>query len=123
MSKVAIVVSAASDTPEGRGRMVHAMYSARELKEAGDEVKLIFDGIGVTWLEAFARREDQFTQHYGETFDAVKDTIMGACNFCAMVRFDIKDTIKSEGYPLLGQEDGHHGFRDLITDGYQIITL
>ena len=123
MSKVAIVVFAASDTPEGRGRMVHAMYSAREFKEAGDEVKLIFDGIGVTWLDAFAKRDDQFTQHYGETFDAVKDTIMGACNFCAMVRFDIKDTVKSEGYTLLGEEGGHHSFRDLIADGYQIITL
>lgn len=123
MSKVAIVVLTASDTPEGRGRMVHAMYSARELKEAGDEVKLIFDGIGVTWLEAFAKREDNFTQHYGETFDAIKDTIMGACNFCAMVRFDIKDTVKSEEYTLLGEEGGHHSLRDLITDGYQIITL
>jgi len=123
MSKVAIVVLAASDTPEGRGRMVHALYSAREFKEAGDEVKLIFDGIGVTWLEAFARREDQFTQHYGETFDSVKDTVLGACNFCASVRFDINDTVQSEDYALLGPEGGHHGLRDLIADGYQIITL
>lgn len=123
MSKVAIVVFAASDTAEGRGRMVHAMYSAKALKEAGDEVKLIFDGIGVTWLDAFRKREDNFTQHYGETFDSVKDTIMGACNFCAMVRFDIQDTIKSEGYTVLGEDGGHHNFGDLIADGYQIITL
>ena len=123
MSKVAIVVSAASDTPEGRGRMVHALYSAKEFKEAGDDVKLIFDGIGVTWLEAFAKRADRFTEHYGPTFDEVKDTIMGACNFCASVRFDINETIQSEGYPLLGQDGGHHSFRDLVADGYQIITL
>ena len=123
MRKVAIVVLAASDTPEGRGRMVHALYSAKEFRDAGDAVKLIFDGIGVTWLKAFAKREDQFTQHYGETFDAVKDTIMGACNFCASVRFDINDTIQSEGYTLLGPDGGHHSFRDLIADGYQIITL
>ena len=123
MSKVAIVMLSASDTPEGRGRMVHAMYSARECKEAGDDVKLIFDGIGVTWLEAFSRREDQFTQHYGATFDEVKDTIVGACNFCATVRFDIGDTIEREGYTLLGEEGGHHSFRDLIENDYQIITL
>jgi len=122
MQKVAIIVLTASDTPEGRGRMIHALYTAKELKKAGDDVKLIFDGIGVTWLEAFAKRDDPFTQNYGEIFDAVKDKIMGACNFCASKRFDISDTIKTEGYTLLGEAGGHHGLRDLIADGFQLIT-
>ena len=122
MQKVAIFVLAASDTPEGRGRMIHALYATRELKEGGDEVKLIFDGIGVTWLEAFAKRDHPFTENYGSVFDAVKDVILGACNFCASVRFDISETIQTGGYALLGEDGGHHGLRDLITDGYQIIT-
>jgi hypothetical protein len=53
MVKTAIVVLAASDSPEGRGRMVHAPQAASELMSAGEEVRGLLEGIGVTWSEAF----------------------------------------------------------------------
>ena len=123
MQKIAIVVMSASDTPEGRGRMVHALYNANAFKDAGDEVKIIFDGIGVTWLGEFAKRDHPFTKNYGPKFDAVKDKILGACNFCSNVRFEVGDTVKELGIDFLGEDGSHHSLRDLIADGFQIITF
>jgi len=123
MKKVAIVILTDSDTPEGRGRMVHALYTANELKAAQDDLKIVFDGIGVKWLEAFAKRDHPFTQHYGPIFDAVQDKIYGACNFCSKERFNVGDSVQEHGYSFLGQDGKHHGLRELIVDGYQIITF
>ena len=49
-----------SETPDGRGRMVHAMTTAQELRDAGQEVKILFEGQGVTWIEAFHTKEHPF---------------------------------------------------------------
>ena len=122
MQKVAIVVLTNSDSPEGRGRMVHALHLANDLKEANDDIKLVFEGIGVTWLDAFAKRDHPFTENYGPLFDAVEDKILGACNFCS-TRFDVRETVQSKGYNFLGDEGKHHRTRDLIAAGYQIINF
>ena len=123
MQKVAIVILSDSETPEGRGRMVHALHVAKELKDAQDEVKLIFDGIGVKWLDAFAKRDHPFTKNYGPVFDAIKDNILGACNFCSTVRFEVGDAVQTLGITLLGDDGHHHGLRGLIAEDYQIITF
>jgi len=123
MSKIAIIVFAASDTPEGRGRMVHALQATRELKAAGIEVKMIFEGTGVTWLDAFHKAEHPFTQNYGPIFEEVRDTIEGACNFCTTGRFEVGDAVGALGLPLLGPEGGHYSLGNLIAEGYQIVTF
>ena len=123
MKKVAIVILTDPDTPEGRGRMVHALYTANEFKGAQDDLKIVFDGIGVKWLDAFAKRDHPFTQNYGPIFDAVQDKIYGACNFCSQGRFDVGESVQKSGYSFLGEDGEHHGLRDLIVDGYQVITF
>lgn len=67
--------------------MVHLLMTADALRDADAEVAVYLHGAGVNWATAFATREDNFTQHYGELFDSVKPLIVGACNFCANVRF------------------------------------
>ncbi|KAA3647148.1 MAG: hypothetical protein DWQ07_06525 [Chloroflexi bacterium] len=123
MAKTAIIVLAASDTPEGRGRMVHAIHAARELKTAGEEIKMLFEGIGVTWLDAFHKADHPFTQNYGSVFEEIKDTIEGACNFCTTGRFEVGDAVETLGIPLLGPEGGHYSLGNLVANGYQIVTF
>ena len=123
MQKVAIIVLADSDVPEGRGRMAHALHLAKALQEANDEVKLVFEGIGVKWLDAFFKREHPFTQNYGPIFDAIQDNIVGACDFCAKGRFGVGDSLTEAGFSFLGEEGGHYSMRDLVVEGYQIITF
>ncbi len=112
----------ASDSAEGRGRMVHAMTAAKELQEAGEDVKVLFEGIGVTWLTAFHTKDHPFTQNYAPVFDGIKDNIMGACNFCTTGRFEAADGAEALGVPLLGEDGGHFSIGNLIADGYQIIN-
>jgi len=51
---------ATGQIPESTGRMVNALQSAREFKEPGDDIKLIFDGAGTQWIREFAQRESKF---------------------------------------------------------------
>ena len=123
MTKVAIIILTAADTPEGRGRMIHAMTAAQELKEAGTEVKILFEGIGVTWLTAFHKQEEPFTQNYAPVFEAIKEDILGACNFCATGRFDAGEAAQALGIGLVGADGEHYSLGNLIAEGYQAISF
>ena len=123
MTKTAIIVLAASDTAEGRGRIVHALTAAKELKDAGQEVGVIFEGIGVTWLTAFHKRDDQFTQTFADLFDEVRDTFIGASNYMVTKRFEATEAVAAYNVPLLGGDGGHYSLGTLCQDGYQVITF
>jgi hypothetical protein len=123
MSKIAIIVLADSETPEGRGRMAHAMTTAKELRDSDNEVRLLFEGIGVTWLKAFHLAEHPFVQNYAPLFEEVKDNIMGACHFCTAGRFDVAEHVEALNIPLLTEESTHFSVGSLVNEGYQIITF
>ena len=46
MTKAAIFVLADTQTEEDLGRVVNALAAAKEFKQAGDKVQVIFDGTG-----------------------------------------------------------------------------
>src|SRR5919198_6094917 len=50
MPKAALVVFAGTEGREGIGRVVNALVTAKEFKETGDEVTIVFDGAGTTWI-------------------------------------------------------------------------
>jgi hypothetical protein len=125
MEKYALIVMSETGEahPGGQGRMLHALYAAKEFKAAGVPVTLVFHGIGVTWLTAFEERADKFTQVYGPLFDEVRDTVGGACIFCAVTRFGAGDAAKRLGVPLLGVPGEHHTVAALVADGFTPIVL
>ncbi len=49
MGQAAILVLAGTETKADLGRVVNGLQVARELKEAGDDVTVIFDGAGAEW--------------------------------------------------------------------------
>lgn len=79
MAKVAIVVLADTGTHEGLGRVVNALEAVKEFKDAHDDVQLIFDGAGPKWIPELSKPDHKI---HG-LFEAVKDRIAGACEFCA----------------------------------------
>ena len=109
--------------PGGQGRLLHAVKAAKEFEDAGIPVNIFFHGIGVQWLEAFDGRADKFTQVYGPLFDEVRETIAGACDFCAAKRFGAGEAAGRLGVPLLGQPGDHHTVAALIAEGYQPINF
>lgn len=118
MNKVAIVVLADTETHEGLGRLVNALEAVKEFKEANDEIQLIFDGAATKWVAELSKPDHNAKALY----DAVKDRIVGACQFCAGA-FGVVDSVKTSGISLLGEYDGHPSFRKLVSQGYQVITF
>jgi hypothetical protein len=100
--------------------MVHAMTLARDLADAGEEVQVLFHGVGARWLAAMADRNDPFTRHYGKLFDQIRDVIAGGCDFCVSKRFGAADGANKLGIELLGGDVDHHSAAALLADGYQL---
>ena len=123
--KYALIVMSehGEDHPGGQGRMVHALTAAQEFKAAGVTAHLFFHGIGVQWLTMFETRPDKFSQHYGPLFDEVRDTIAGACHFCAATRFGAGEAAGRLDVPLLGAPGDHHSVAALVAAGYQPIIF
>lgn len=115
--KIAIVILAGNESNEGLARMVNALEAAKEFKEAGDEVHLIFDGAGVVWIPELADPK----HHYHRLFEAVRDKITGVCDYCANA-FGVRSAIPPCNVPLASEFEGHPSMRDLITEGFQILT-
>lgn len=116
--KAAFVVLADKETHEGLGRVVNAMVGVREMKEAGDDVKLIFDGGGTVWPGELAR--DDHAAH--GLWESVRDAVTGACSYCADA-FDATSGVEEAGVALLDEYHRHPSFRSLLADGYQVITF
>lgn len=116
--KAAIVVLADTETHEDLGRVVNALEAVKELKEARDEVQLVFDGAGTKWVVELSKSDHQAHGLY----EAVKDRVGGVCSFCAGA-FGVKDQVLACGVPLADDYDGHPSFRKLLAQGYQVITF
>jgi hypothetical protein len=73
---------------------------------------LIFDGAGVKWAVALLDQQHKLHGLYRE----VADTVSGVCSFCAGA-FGVRDAAIECRLKLLGEYDGHPGFRKLLVDG------
>ena len=74
------------DSHQNMARVVNALEVAREFKEAGDDVQIIFDGGGTVAAAAVA---DPAHQMHG-LYAAVEDKVAGVCRYCARA-FDVYD--------------------------------
>lgn len=119
----ALVMMTDPGNPEANGRMVHLLKTAADLHDAGQAVAVYLHGASVNWASAFANREDNFTQHYGDLFDDIKPLIAGACNFCANVRFGQTEALNQLGTAIVGEEGDHHTIADIIIGGDYPVTF
>ena len=117
-TSVAIVVLADTESHADMGRVANAMETAKEFHEAGDTVVLIFDGAGTKWIGELAQPDHRLHR----SFEAVRGTISGACRFCAAA-FGATEGVRAAGIPLLSEYEGHPSLRNLIIQGYQVITF
>ena len=119
----AIVILAPEETPEGRGRILHALHTARALAAHDETVQVFFGGIGVTCLPAFLSRDNPFTRNYGDLFDQILPLVAGACDFCSQSRFDSATAAADLGVELVGGQGQHHDLAELLAAGWQVVTF
>ena len=118
MKKTLLIIFAGKETHEGKGRVFNALIMAKELKEAGHIVNIIFDGAGTEWLAKLQMEDNKMHALYIE----LKDNIVGGCDFCA-VAFNVKDILKEKDIPLSSDFMGHTSFKKYIEEDYKIITF
>lgn len=118
--KFAIILQSDSDRQEGLARALHALLYARELKESGSEVVLIFDGAGTTWAEKLQDPQHKLhTLYEGLKKDGIVQIV---CDFCSGA-FKVKDKIKDPQLTLTAEFQGHPSVAKWTKQGYQIIVL
>lgn len=118
MAKAASIVFADTETREALGRVVNALTTAKEFKEAGDDAVVIFDGAGTKWVAELAQEDHK----YHGLFESVRDVVAGACSYCAAA-YGVKDQVEQIGVELLEEYEGHPSLRSLINDGYHVVTF
>jgi tRNA U54 and U55 pseudouridine synthase Pus10 len=116
--KAAIVVLADTETHGDLGRVVNALVAAKEFKEAGDDVKVIFDGAGTQWPGLLA--DERHKSH--SLWESVANTVAGACGYCAGA-FDANEGLQEAKVHLIDDYHGHPSIRSLAAGGHQIITF
>jgi len=117
MNKVVVLVLADTETKGDLGRVVNALQTAKEFKNAGDEVRLVFDGAGTRWIGELGSAEHK----YHALFESVKDRA-GACSYCAGA-FGVKAAVEQHAVALLEEFEGHPSLRRAVSEGYQVISF
>jgi hypothetical protein len=116
--KLAVVVLAGTESHEGLGRIVNALEVAKEFRDAGDEVTLVFDGAGAQGLADISAPDHKAHGLY----TALRENIQGACSYCAKA-FGVRTRLQQAEVTLLSDYDDHPSLRSLVQQGYQLLTF
>jgi len=118
MNKVAIIILAEHGSHEAMGRVANALEFAKELQDHDDEVKVVFDGAGTTFVPVLA--DEKHDAH--PLYKAVLPSVAGACKFCSKA-FGVINEVRKTDVELLDEYDGHPSLRNFIANGYQVVTF
>lgn len=117
-AKIAVVILASNETHEGLGRVVNGLMLAKEARENGGDIEVIFDGAGVVAAAALADPEHKSHGVYAQ----VKDSITGVCTFCAR-SFGVEDVSKELDIPFINEYKQHPSLYGRIAAGVKIVTF
>lgn len=118
--KYLIILQAGTESHEGMARAVHALLYATELKEAGYEVTLVFDGAGTEWAKALLDPENKLHPAY-EKLEKLGVTQI-ICDFCSRA-FHVQEDLGKGKVPLVAEFQGHPSIVKWIKQGYIPLVL
>lgn len=102
----------------GQSAIYRALMGAQELRKAGDDVVMVFDGAGSTAAAEMAQPGHRFHALFTDVLPAVR----GVCRYCAK-SYGVLDVLQASALPLLDDDRGHASLRELLIEGRQIITF
>ncbi|MDP2237916.1 MAG: hypothetical protein Q8J88_15910 [Bacteroidales bacterium] len=118
MTKIAIVIFSDTETMEALGKVSNAFMLALESIENKDDLKIIFEGAGTKWIGVL--EDEKHKMH--PLYKMVKPYISGVCAFCAN-SFGVKSQVEKAGIELLSEFKQHPSLRNLVIEGYEIISF
>lgn len=96
---------------------VHVLLNALDLAEAGNEVKIIFEGESVRLPKIL--EEEKFGLYLKAK---ERNLIAGVCYACS-VQLDVLDFNQGLDYPLIKDMNGHAGMKRYVDEGYHVVTF
>ncbi len=102
----------------GQSAIYRALMGAQELRKAGDDVVVVFDGAGSTAAAEMAQPAHRFHA----LFMDIVPVLRGVCRFCAK-SYGVLDAVQAAELPLLDDDRGHASLRGLLLEGRQVITF
>ncbi|MFO1273708.1 MAG: hypothetical protein U1F50_18905 [Rubrivivax sp.] len=115
--RIALVVTSKLEDA-GRSAIYRALMFAQELRDAGDDACIVFEGAGSTAAAALAAPDHPMHRLFAD----VRPLVRGTCRYCARA-YGVLDTLEEAGLPLLGEDRGHASLRALLAEGRQIVTF
>lgn len=95
----------------------HLLMNALDLHEAGNEVKIVFEGPAVKLPKILIEEDNPLYKKAVE-----KDLIAGVCLACSKM-MDLYDYNKELPYPLLSDMMNHAGMKPFTEKGYEVIVM
>lgn len=96
---------------------IHVLLNALELKKAGHEVKIIFEGESVTLPQVLEQDKNPL---YLEAKRL--GLIAGVCFACSK-QLNVYEFNKELPFPLLDEMKGHAGILPYVSEGYEVLTF
>ena len=96
--------------------MLHTLLFAKEMKDKGDEVKIIFEGEGVQWAKDLLNEDHPLHNHVKPLLEDI--VVCESCASMFNVLEDIKDKVTIENVLY-----GHISLRKYLEEDYRIIEL
>ena len=116
-SKAALLINGKLEGA-GQSAIYRALMGAQDLRRAGDDVVIVFDGAGSTAAADMAQSGHRFHALFTDVLPAVR----GVCRFCAK-SYGVFDALQAAELPLLEDDRGHASLRALLLERRQITTF
>lgn len=137
--KVLVLILSGMHSYDDVARVFHGLLIAKEFKEGGHHVHLIFDSISVQWIKLFESNErekvqimkkmkffnprlPQVVEKMQMFYDKIKDRIVGVCDACSIFT-NVEKFMKDHKLPLKKEHLGHPSYTKYIKEGYIILTF
>jgi hypothetical protein len=117
MHKIAVVIYSKLEGA-GESAVYRALMFVDELRRAGDDVVVVFDGAGSTALADMLAPEHRLHAIWSKAAPALR----GVCRYCAK-SYGVLDALQAAGAPMMVDDKGHASLRTLLEEGRQIITF
>jgi hypothetical protein len=95
----------------------HVLMNALDLSEAGNEVKIIFEGASVKLVPVLEEESNPLYKRAKES-----GLIAGVCLACSKV-MGVYESNSATGLKMLDDMFGHAGMKRFIQDGYDVISI
>ena len=117
-SKIVVEVSSGAESVQNLLRLESALETAVKLKDAGADVRLVFDGAGTKWVPKIANPRHRLNK----LFSALVDRAPAACKYCAST-FHVEAAVRNSGVILLDEYHSQSRINDLISTEYETVSF